>query len=93
MRAVKLPEPYEPVVILWEDCVARPEQHETIGGAMKAYVPFVRKSIGFYVGQTEQVLVIATDDDRANNAAVASCSYIPAGMVRGIERITLPPKK
>ena len=86
-----VPKPFDPVMVTWEDCYNdATETYDSIQGCIDGYKPCIRKSVGFYVGETPQVIIIATDDDRTNDGCVGGPSFIPRGMVKLIESAAPP---
>src|SRR6185503_15897801 len=87
-----------PCIVTWEDAVHNAgEQHESPQAGLSSYKPYLRRSIGFYVGRAEKdgrsCVVLATDDDRSDQSpeGVGGLFYVPSAMVVKIESIS--PKK
>lgn len=87
-RAIR---PFTPVIAHWEDAYAQTErQHESTEAALRAYAPSVRHTTAFFMGYAKKdgrtALVLAWDDDRdIDSQEVGGMSYIPIGMLLGIE--------
>ena len=84
------PRPFQPVIVVWEDAhTESTDQHDSPELAVAAYTPAIRRTIGYWCGRNEKVVVLATDDDRhigsASKLSVGGTSYIPAGMVQRVE--------
>lgn len=92
---IKDPKPYDLCTVVWEDAYTESSaQYDSPQAAVQAHHAMIRRSVGLFLGRTEEVVVIATDDDRSalNPTAVGGISYIPAGMVKGIETQAPAPK-
>lgn len=86
-KPVEKPREFDLVIVEWLDAmtiagmqVSAPEE------AVERYVPCVRRSTGYFCGQTKDITVIAGDDDRdsLNPKALGGISYIPTSLVRSI---------
>lgn len=78
------PKPFDIVVVEWVDAYAdSTAQYETPDKSLASYKPALRRTVGFWGGQSDEVVVVCTDDDRCTEApsAIAGGMYIPQGMV------------
>jgi hypothetical protein len=87
----KKPEPFDIVICEWEDASAYGSmQVSTPTEAVASYTPVIRRTVGYFVAHTKDLLVLANDDDRmvqgagALSEAMGGIMYIPAKMVRHI---------
>ena len=77
--------PFTIVVAEWEDVYANASnQFETISSALESHTPMIRRSVGFYVGEKDGIVMMATDDDRVTNAkeAIGGLMYIPKMLLK-----------
>lgn len=84
-----VPKPFDPVTVLWEDAVTgATEQYNSVQEAIDAYKPCMRKTFGLFIAETEDVVIVATEDDRTDEypSAFGGVTRIPAGMVHAITR-------
>jgi hypothetical protein len=87
-----VPEPFDPVIIVWVDAEGKDDNYNSPSEALDDYVPCVRKTHGLWVGRTKQdgieAIVTAQDDDRNKEcpAALGSCTYTPSSLVLKILR-------
>jgi len=78
------PKPFDVVQVEWDDSyIDSTAQHESPERALAAYRRATRRTIGWWAGQTEDVVCVCTDDDRlpGDEQAIAGPMYIPQGMV------------
>jgi len=83
-------EPFTIVVAEWEDCYANASsQFNTVEEALASYSPMIRRTVGYYVGENEHAVLLATDDDRVSNAreALGGVMYIPKALIRSPLRV------
>lgn len=85
---MKLPKPFAPCIVTWEDCYAQAAaQFNSPSDMLRSYKPLLRKTVGFYAGKVtkdgREAYIIATDDDRSQDdpQAIGGAIYIPAAMV------------
>lgn len=82
-------QPFDVVIVTWLDAYTEASsQYGSAKEALEAYRPCVRKTIGYFVGMTKQVVAVATDDDRSFDARLQNCggiSYIPRNIVQEIK--------
>lgn len=87
--------PFAHVVVTWHDAETwATMQYDSPEEAIKAYVPALRKTIGYWLGHTEEVVVLGTDDDRSSERpkAVGGIHFIPHAMVKRV-RVTSAKRK
>lgn len=87
----KKPEPFDIVIAEWEDASAFGSmQVSTPDEAVTSYSPVIRRTVGYFVAHTKDLLVLANDDDRTVQGSgtltesLGGIMYIPAKMVRAI---------
>jgi hypothetical protein len=84
------------VVVEWEDAWASPTAQISFPEeALQAYRPMIRRSLGYWLCKTDDVVIIATDDDRFEQGSsdVGSLAFIPTGMVRSIRILCKDPRR
>lgn len=89
--------PFTCVVVVWEDAwTSANAQFSGPDEALTYYKPMIRRSIGYWVAKTEDVVAIAIDDDRndpSTDKDNGGISYIPTGMVRSIQIVAQDPQR
>lgn len=84
---MKHPKPslWGPVVIEWMDASGTYENHNAKGFVRK-YEPFIRRSIGFFLGKNKNGYFICDTDDRGlpGDHDAENITVIPLGMVREV---------
>ncbi len=80
------PKTFQPVIVLWHDASKEANEcHDSPEAALAAYKAVLRESCGYWVGMNEDIVAVATDDDRKNTElGVGGCTYIPLGMISKI---------
>ncbi len=88
------PQPFDIVVVEWEDaCAHASMQVNSPEEAIASYTPAIRRTVGYFVGQTKDVLILASDDDRVlqgtgvPSEASGGLMFTPVKMVRGITKV------
>ena len=84
------------VVVLWSDAFAvGAAQYESPRELVESYKPCLRKTVGFWMGFTQEVVAIATEDDRSPDTphAAGGPHYIPFGMVKDVKAVSLRRKR
>ena len=84
--------PFSPVLLFWEDAFHdTTAQYDNVEAALREYDPKIRKTVGYYIGQTEKngrrCVVISTDDDRegVDDEHLGGPFYCPVGLIIKIE--------
>jgi len=98
-RRATPPAPYKPqafdiVVVEWEDaCAHASMQVSSPEEASASYTPAIRRTVGYFVSQTKDVLILASDDDRVlqgtgtPSEACGGLMFTPRAMVRNITKV------
>ncbi len=84
MARKRKPKQFEPVSVTWLDA-SRWNEQQKADKLTEVYKPCIRKTIGWYIGETDDVLLVATEDDRNANLGEDDCdgiNAIPHGMIR-----------